>query len=303
LAEKLKKIQQAMSLHDSRREKGKIIVDILEAISRRISVRSYEPAPARVDELEEVRSAGERSEALTQADMRFLLCTDALMGKEIKGLIGDYGKYIHAPHYIVLASREHEGYLTDAGFRFEQMVLEATQKGLGTCWVGLRFKESSLRSTLDLDPSWRIIVLTPIGRPAPSFSGRALRTLAGSKARKPLDQIFYWQRHNAPLPAGVMADERLIRVLEAARWAPSWMNRQPWRFILTNKEVLVYKMKQQNREGKDYHFLDCGIAMAHLYLAAKALGIGGRWDLEQFEVPGAAEAESIGRYLLTNRIG
>jgi len=276
--------------------KVKYIVDILEAISKRISVRSYEPDPVRVDELEEVRSVGERSEALTTTDMRFLLNTDGQMGREIKGLIGDYGKTIHAPHYIVLASREQEGYLTDAGFRFEQMVLEATRKGLGTCWVGLMFKESSLRSTLDLDPSWRIMVLTPIGRPAASFASRALRTLAGSKARKPLDQIVFWQRHNAQLPANLLADERLVRVLEAARWAPSWMNRQPWRFILTDKEILVYKMKQQNREGKDYHFLDCGIAMAHLHLAANALGMGGRWNLERFEIPGAAEAESIGRY-------
>ena len=274
-------------------------MDILDAISRRMSVRSYEPRPVHEDELEEVRSAGERAEALTQTEMHFLLCTDAHMGKEIKGLIGDYGKTIHAPHYIVLASREQEGYLTDAGFRFEQMVLKATRKGLGTCWVGLLFKESSLRSTLGLDPSWRIVVLTPIGRPAdPGFVSRALRTLAGSKARKPLDQIFFWQHHNAPLPAAVLTDERQVRVLEAARWAPSWMNRQPWRFILLNNEVLVYKMKQQNREGKDYHFLDCGIAMAHLHLAAKALGMGGRWVLERFEVPGAAGAEPIGRYLV-----
>jgi nitroreductase len=68
------------------------------------------------------------------------------MGKEVKGLIGDYGETIRAPHYIVLTSREGDGYLTDAGFRFEQMVLEATQKGLGMCWVGLLFKEASLRS-------------------------------------------------------------------------------------------------------------------------------------------------------------
>jgi nitroreductase len=269
-----------------------------------MSVRSYEPGPAPLDLLEEVRNEGERAEALTQTDMRFFLCTDAFMGKEIKGLIGDYGKTIHAPHYIVLASREKEGYLTDSGFRFEQMVLAATHRGLGTCWVGLMFKESSLRTCLGLDPSWRIMVLTPIGRPAePSLASRALRAMAGSKARKPLDQSFFWQNHNAALPATMLANERLVRVLEAARWAPSWMNRQPWRFILTNNEVLVYKMRRQDREGKDYHFLDCGIAMAHLHLAAKALGIRGQWHLEQFEVPGAAGAEPIGRYALENRFG
>jgi hypothetical protein len=101
-------------------------VDIQDVISQRISVRTYQPEPASLDDLEAVRRAGERAEALTDADMQFLLRTDKQMGKEIKGIIGDYGKTIHAPHYIMLTSREREGYLTDAGFRFEQMVLDAT---------------------------------------------------------------------------------------------------------------------------------------------------------------------------------
>ena len=235
--------------------------------------------------------------------MQFHLCTDAQMGREIKGIIGDYGKTIHAPHYIVLASRESEGYLTDAGFRFEQMVLNATERGLGTCWVGLMFKEASLRSTLGLDNTWRMIVLSPIGNAQEnSLTNRMLRTLAGSKGRKPIEQTFFWQRHGEMLPTNIASDERLMQVLEATRWAPSWMNKQPWRFVLTEKEIFVYKMRQQEREGKDYHLLDCGIAMCHLHLTARALGIKGRWALGAFEVPGSPGAEPIAKYILENKV-
>jgi nitroreductase len=275
-------------------------MNVLETISRRISVRTYESKPASIAELEEVRRSGERAEALTRLEMRFHLRTHDDMGKEIKGLIGDYGKTILAPHYIVLTAREGNGYLTDAGFRFEQMVLEATQRGLGTCWVGLMFKEASLRACLGLDDSWRVIALTPIGHPAdPTFVSRALRSLARSATRKPIDDSFYWQLHGAELPSSVPADERINRIMEATRWAPSWMNRQPWCFVLTGREVLVYKKKTQNREGKDYHLLDCGIAMAHLHLAAREMGLGGHWELGTFEVPGMPDAEPIGRYPLT----
>ncbi len=273
-------------------------MDHLSAIFRRISVRTYHPEPPPLDQLETVRRAGERAEKLTQTEMRFHLCTDAQMGKAVKGIIGDYGKTIHAPHYIVLASRQQEGYLTDAGFRFEQMVLDATERGLGTCWVGLMFKEAVLRAALGLDDSWRMIVLSPIGRPLEkSLTNRMLRALAGSKARKPVEQLFFWQRHGNALPARITSDERLLQVLEATRWAPSWMNRQPWRFVLTEREIFVYKMNQQEREGKDYHRLDCGIAMCHLHFAAKAAGISGRWELGIFEVPGSPGAEPIGRYV------
>jgi len=277
--------------------------NIQGVIARRISIRTYQPETASLGDLEAVRSAGERAEALTDADMQFHLRTDAQMGNEIKGIIGDYGKTIHAPHYIVLASREREGYLTDAGFRFEQMILDATTRGLGTCWVGLMFKEASLRSSLGLDGSWRMIVLSPIGRPLKnSLANRMLRTLAGSKGRKPIDQLFFWQRHGERLPASVTSDQRLMQVFEATRWAPSWMNRQPWRFMLLDREILVYKMQRQNREGKDYNRLDCGIAMCHLHFTARELGIKGSFELGSFEVPGISGAEPIGKYILENKV-
>lgn len=274
-------------------------MNLQEVISCRISVRTYQPEPATIDELEAVRRAGEKAEALTPVDMRFHLCPDTEIGKDIKGIIGDYGKTIHAPHYLVLSSREGEGYLTDAGYRFEQMVLEATRRGLGTCWVGLMFKESELRSTLKLDDSWRVIVLSPIGRPLEkSIMNRMMRILAGSNSRKPIEQLFFWQHHGAPLPAEILTNKRLRLVLDATRWAPSWMNKQPWRFVLTEKEILVYKVKQHDREGKDYHRLDCGIAMCHLHFMATEIGIKGRWKMGMFEVPGAPDAEPIGSYVL-----
>ncbi len=56
------------------------------------------------------------------------------------------------------------------------------------------------------------------------------------------------------------------------------------------------------REGKDYHFLDCGIAMAHLHLAAKALDMRGRWEIARFEVPGAPNAEPVARYVFESNL-
>lgn len=278
-------------------------MNILSVIAQRVSTRMFQAEPARLEDLEAVRQAGEEAEALTGTEMRFHLCTAAQMGNEIKGVIGDYGKTIRAPHYVVLASKEREGYLTDAGYRFEQMILEATQQGLGTCWVGLMFKEASLRSTLGLDDSWRMIVISPVGHPLQnSMMNRMMRTLAGSKGRKPIEQIFFWQRHGVLLPSEILSDPKLVQIFHATRWAPSWMNRQPWRFVLLTREILLYKLGQQDREGKDYHRLDCGIAMCHLHFAARELGIKGRWELGEFEVPGSPDAEPIGKYVLEEGI-
>jgi len=274
-------------------------MDIFEIISRRISVRNYQPEPVEMTEIQELLNAGERSEILTHAELGFHARSDEEMGREVKGILGGYGKMIRAPHYIVLVARESEGYLLESGYRFEQVILEATRRGLGTCWVAGLFKETSLRFALGLEESWRVVALTPIGRPADqSLVSRAVRAAVRASTRKPIGEIFFWQHHGGALPSAVLADERLMRVLEATRWAPSWKNRQPWRFILTGRDVLVYKQIRQVKDGKDYHLLDCGIAMVHLHLAATAAGMGGRWELGGFEVPGAPDAEPIGRYPL-----
>lgn len=274
-------------------------MSIFPLISTRISVRNFKPEPAPSDVLEAVRKSGEQAEALTSVEMRFHLRSAQEMGREVKGIFGDYGKTIHAPHFIVLTSKEGEGYLTDAGYRFEQMVLEATRRGLGTCWVGLMFKEASLRSALGLDDSWRVMVLSPIGYSLEkSTMNNLMRTLVGSKGRLPIDQLFFWQRHGQPLPREILSDQRLMQVFDATRWAPSWKNEQPWRFVLQEREVLLYKLRKQDREGKDYNRLDCGIAMCHFHFASKELGINGRWQFGSFEVPGAPEAETIGRFIL-----
>lgn len=272
-------------------------MDILEAISQRVSVRTYLTEPAPASELEEIRLMGVISEALTGAQIYFHLYSQQQIGREIKGILGNYGRIIRAPHYMVITAKEYQGYLVDCGFRFEQMILEATRRNLGTCWIGGMFREESIRSALGLDESWRVVAMTPIGIVAsPSVVSNAVKTVIRSSRRKQISEIFFRNRHGEPLPTDILSNQTLARVFEATRWAPSWSNRQPWRFILADQDILVYKQISQIKEGKDYHLVDCGIAMAHLHLAAEALGIGGRWKLESFAVPGDPGAEAIGRY-------
>ncbi len=104
-----------------------------------------------------------------------------------------------------------------------------------------------------------------------------------------------------PVPA-----EKLERILEAARIAPSWSNLQCWRFIVvedeTVKRALAESMPANNparkavgetaplvlvicadpaesgdQDDKDYYLLDAGLAMQQLMLAAHAEGLGTCW--------------------------
>ena len=85
-------------------------------------------------------------------------------------------------------------------------------------------------------------------------------------------------------------DEYAIQILEAARWAPSSGNRQPWTFIYINDHEILRMVKNCSPgfyghaaaaivigvkdRFRDLSLLDVGFASENICLAAHALGIG-----------------------------
>ncbi len=94
--------------------------------------------------------------------------------------------------------------------------------------------------------------------------------------------------------------EKIDRILDAAHKAPSWNNRQCWRFVLVSDKELRFMLGEQVDNpsaecyekapytivlcadptdsgvigGKEYYLADCGAAMENVLLAAAAEGLG-----------------------------
>jgi len=274
-------------------------MDVLDTINRRISVRAFEPTCLSSDQLDHVRIAAENAPSLTSAELRVLVFADGSVVKNaMGGVMGDYGKVIVAPHFIVLAAKHCRGYLVDAGYRFEHLVLFATSQGLGTCWIGGMFRSQKMHEQLGISNEWEILALTPVGRPATvgakGWLDRTTRQLLKSANRMPIDELVSWNQGEA-LPDVLRQNNSLMRWLDAIRRAPSWANKQPWRMSLDRTGLTIFKHGSQVKEGKDYHVLDCGIAMAHASLAGEALGLTGTWTLMDCE-GGSSSPCSIARY-------
>lgn len=93
--------------------------------------------------------------------------------------------------------------------------------------------------------------------------------------------------------------EKLDRILEAVRLAPSACNLQPWRFVILKSREKRVRMKgilqdwaleapliivalgnrrtAWQRDGESIHQVDVAIAFEHLTLAAAAEGLGTCW--------------------------
>ncbi len=99
-----------------------------------------------------------------------------------------------------------------------------------------------------------------------------------------------------------MEEDKLLRILEAARLAPSARNRQEWRFIVVKdkkvKEELVREASPHQpfmlqapiiivayvlekdyimRCGVPAHYIDVAIALTHIHLQAVEEGLGTCW--------------------------
>ncbi len=274
----------------------------VDAIERRVSVRAYDPRRLEAADLDAIRDAGISAPALTASEMRFVLDADGTAATGgMTGIVGDYGRYIVAPHYLVLAATEADGYLADAGWRLEHAVVEATRRGVGTCWIGGMFSEPKMEEALGLPGGMRVIALTPLGHAATSGAKgllqRGVRAMFRGSGRKPVDQLWSWEQPGTALPPAALDDPSLARWIEAVRRAPSWANKQPWRLVLSAREMLLYKAGEQLKDGKDYHLVDCGIAMAHAAIAGRELGLNGTWSLDPAGLPDHPDGFSgVARY-------
>ncbi len=93
-----------------------------------------------------------------------------------------------------------------------------------------------------------------------------------------------------------ISDDLVLKVIEAAIWAPSSKNRQPWEFIIIRNEDTKRKLAElapfgrfiaeapvviavvtDPRKSPAFHMVDGACAVQNLLLAAHALGLGTCW--------------------------
>lgn len=285
-------------------------MDIRTAIRKRISVRHYlnKPVPDKI--LSEVLKAGIESIPLVSGiETNFHLVKE---GRQIAGLLtpltGSRLLFGSAPHFIIATSAENPLFMLNTGFSMEQMILHATRLELGTCWIGGMFSDKKIRALLKLPDNEQIIALTPLGYPDMSLLGKAARDIIEAGAmrfgrRKALKEITSGKHWNEPL---VTENNEVLELLECARRSPSWANTQPWHFLVNQDTILALADSRERydniRSGKHYYRLDVGIAMAHIFLAARELGWNGKWQVsginsevisEKYGIPGYYEVAGI----------
>lgn len=249
-----------------------------DAIYERYSVRSYRKRPVRKEALKSIEELLRGFSPLCSHARGYLVAQDA--SRLFTGVVGSFGKVSRAPSAIAFAGEVHlPRYMEAVGYLGEGIILEATALGLGTCWITGAFSRERTLARLRLAPGWKVIAVTPLGYEARSrtLGDMALKALAKSDSRKPLSEIVT----GLPRPRW---PKGLKEALEAARWAPSARNSQPWRFRV-ERDGVTLSVDEGDVDFASIKRLSCGIAMLHFEVACVSSGIQGSWRFPRPGIP------------------
>lgn len=159
------------------------------------------------------------------------------------------------------------------GYSFEKLVLYAWSLGVGTVWIGGTMNRSVFEKALGLKENEMMPCVSPLGYPAKRRSVRESLMRKGVKAddRMRFQELFFDGSLETPLT--VQKAGNAANALEMVRWAPSAVNKQPWRIIVKEDTYHFYEKKDKgyvSDAAGDLQKIDVGIAICHFMLSLEA---------------------------------
>ena len=143
--------------------------------------------------------------------------------------------------------------------------------------------------------------VSPLGYPAAKRTMREIMMRRGVNAdsRMSADKLFFDGAWDAALKT---AEPSMAELLELVRWAPSAVNRQPWRIIAADGAFHFYEKRDRGYVGDktgDLQKVDLGIALCHFAAGLEAQGRAA--EFTQCDPGIAVPAEAV--YVATVRAG
>lgn len=219
-----------------------------EAIFRRRSIRKYKDTEIDKGILEKIVHFEQDAISIRQ-DIRVKWKILRSSDQHLKGLF-----QVKAPYYVVLYSEICEDYRENAGCLMEQLALYLHTKGIGSCYQG----GAGLKH--DDEDELEMVMIMAFGHPA-----------------EPLERDradFKRQELNKLVKVHGTFGKVQRKLLEPARLAPSAMNMQPWRFVVTENRIHLFVKKPGKlgyQKQLDMNLFNAGIAFSHMLVTAEEL--------------------------------
>ena len=156
------------------------IMEIMQAIRSRRSIRNYQDRPIEQEKLARVLEAGRLApSARNLQDWRFIVVNDKEKRQKLSDAARGQVFVAQAPVVIAACGTQTEYIMTcgqycypiDVAIAIDHMSLMATAEGLGTCWIGA-FYEDKVKEILGIPEKIRVVVMLTLGYPAEAPAAR-----------------------------------------------------------------------------------------------------------------------------------
>ena len=254
-------------------------MDYKERIEKRHSIREYrkkEISQAQIDELEAYFSTSHRLMPDIQVEMKIFTQNSA---KRLEGLVGYHGYAFNAPAYILLLSEVTDFYLENAGFIGEDLILKLVDMKLDNCWLTVE-DSNAIKTSLRFSTDKEVAAVIAFGY------GKAEHLLQRLDIKTP-SNVKHTTRSGHVAPKISQADlvydttwDKKVRwdyvdpnfdeAMYAASLAPSFLNRQPYKYVLNGSRLVITGIMEKGTTTQDSK-LDVGATIFNFYITYSSL--------------------------------
>jgi len=201
-------------------------------------------------------------------------------GAALLGAAGYEFFLIGAPQYLVLLSAPHPHAGENAGYIMEDLILKLTDMDLGCCWI--TFTDSAkVKLALNIDSDMDVAAIAAFGYGVKTTKRLRVNVLSMSNVdihaqrqyfapKKGIyDMVFIdaWENRDGVDEAIGFYDNMLWEAFYAASLSPSYLNRQPYGFVIHDGKITLVQRPDSYTTETDGR-LDLGIALLHFTAVA-----------------------------------
>ncbi len=176
-------------------------MEFMDVVAARKSVRSYERRDVEEEKLTRILKVARMAPSWANKQcVNYIVIKDKNKIEQLAGIFNSWIK--QAPVVVVACADPYESgshdhmdyYLVDVGISMQQLILAATDEGLGTCWVGA-FNETKVKKVLGVPEKIKVVALTPVGYPSNEGMGiKVIKRFIGSEKRQPIEKRVHMGR-------------------------------------------------------------------------------------------------------------
>ena len=233
-------------------------MDYSKAIDMRCSRRKYEPVALKEADVQALEDLIKEYNAISHLQIKLVVGN----GEAFDGFKKSYGLFVGVKNYIVMAGKKDDIHRQEKeGYYGEKLVLEATKRGLATCWIGSSYDRKSCDVDIGEDEVMDLVIAVGYSKEKHSLKEKMMSGIMRRNS-KPIEKIVACDFEKTP--------QWFKQGIKAVLKAPTARNLMPVVFNYKDDgTVLIQTTSEAERV-----MVDVGIVKLHFELASG----GGRWE-------------------------